>query len=409
MCCRMPNRSNRNGKRGGIGIMSTLKPITGAQAAAEAMRQINPDVVVAYPITPQTPIVEQFASFVADGIVDTETIPVESEHSALSATVGASAAGARAMCATSSQGLALMWEIVAAVPGLRLPIVMPLVNRALSAPINIHCDHSDVMGTLTIGWIQIFCENAQEVYEHMLLALRLAEDERVLLPVMVNQDGFITSHAVEPVKIYDDEIVKKFVGERKLNRYLLDVDHPFTIGPLALPDYYFEIKKQQEDAINAAMSVYLEVGSELSKITGNNYPYFEEYKTSDAEAVIIALNSSAGTIKDVVDEMRNEGKKVGAIKPILFRPFPYAEIREALRNIPAIGVFDRSIAFGAFAPLYSEIRNALYDLQNRPKIQSYIYGLGGRDIFKSEIRSCFNELLCGKVDPNIQRYIGLRG
>lgn len=389
--------------------MSILKPITGAQAAAEAMRQINPDVVVAYPITPQTPIVEEFASFVANGIVNTETIPVESEHSALSATVGAAAAGARAMCATSSQGLALMWEIVAATPGLRLPIVMPLVNRALSAPINIHCDHSDVMGVLTVGWIQIFCENAQEVYEHMFLAIRLAEDERVLLPVMVNQDGFITSHSLEPVKIYDDEIIKKFVGERKPKRFLLDVDHPFTVGPLALPDYYFEIKKQQEDAIYTAKSVFLEVGNELTKITGNNYPYFEEYKTSDASSVIIALNSSAGTIKDVVDEMRSEGKKVGMIKPILFRPFPYKEMRDALKNISSIGVFDRSIAFGAYPPLYSEIRNSLYDLQNKPKIQSYIYGLGGRDIFNSEIKACFNELLDGNIDPNIQRYIGLRG
>lgn len=389
--------------------MSTLKPITGAQAAAEAMRQINPDVVIAYPITPQTPIVEHFAEFVANGLVDTETIPVESEHSAMSAAVGASAAGARAMCATSSQGLALMWEIVAATPGLRLPIVMPLVNRALSAPINIHCDHSDVMGTLTIGWVQIFCENAQEVYEHMLLALRLAEDERVLLPVMVNQDGFITSHAVEPVRIYDDVVVKKFVGERKPKRYLLDVDHPYTVGPLALPDYYFEIKKQQEDAIYAAKSVYLEIGKELSKITERSYPYFEEYKTSDAESIIIAINSTAGTVKDVVDEMRDEGKKVGMIKPILFRPFPYAEMREALKNASSVGVFDRSIAYGAYAPLYSEIRNALYDLQKKPMIQSYVYGLGGRDIFKSEIRTAFNELLEGKIDSNLQRYLGLRG
>ena len=389
--------------------MSTLKPITGAQAAAEAMRQINPDVVIAYPITPQTPIVEHFAEFVANGLVDTETIPVESEHSAMSAAVGASAAGARAMCATSSQGLALMWEIVAATPGLRLPIVMPLVNRALSAPINIHCDHSDVMGTLTIGWVQIFCENAQEVYEHMLLALRLAEDERVLLPVMVNQDGFITSHAVEPVRIYDDVVVKKFVGERKPKRYLLDVDHPYTVGPLALPDYYFEIKKQQEDAIYAAKSVYLEIGKELSKITERSYPYFEEYKTSNAESIIIAINSTAGTVKDVVDEMRDEGKKVGMIKPILFRPFPYAEMREALKNASSVGVFDRSIAYGAYAPLYSEIRNALYDLQKKPMIQSYVYGLGGRDIFKSEIRTAFNELLEGKIDSNLQRYLGLRG
>ncbi len=389
--------------------MSTLKPLTGAQAAAEAMRQINPDVVAAYPITPQTPIVEQFAQFVANGIVDTKTIPVESEHSAMSATVGASAAGARAMCATSSQGLALMWEVVAAVPGLRLPIVMPIVDRALSAPINIHCDHSDVMGTATIGWIQIFSENAQEVYENMLLAVKIAEDKDVLLPAMVMQDGFIISHGVENVEVFDDDKVKAFVGERNPDRYLLDVDHPYTIGPLALPDYYFEIKRQQEEAMKNAKRVYIEAGKELSKITGKTYPYFESYKLDDAEAAIVVLSSTAGTAKDTVDKMRAEGKKVGLLKPKLFRPFPYKEVREALKNIPVIGVLDRSIAFGAYAPLYAEIRNALFELDKRPKLQSYIFGLGGKDIFKSQIEKAFDELLSGDVTPEEERYIGLRG
>lgn len=389
--------------------MSTWKPLTGAQAAAEAMRQINPDVVVAYPITPQTPIVEQFAQFVANGIVDTKTIPVESEHSAMSATVGSAAAGARAMCATSSQGLALMWEVVAAVPGLRLPIVMPIVDRALSAPINIHCDHSDVMGTTTIGWIQIFSENAQEAYENMLLAIKIAENKDVLLPAMVMQDGFIISHGVENVEIFDDDKVKAFVGERNPDRYLLDVDHPYTIGPLALPDYYFEIKRQQEEAMKNAKRVYIEAGKELSKITGKTYPYFESYKLDDAEAAIVVLSSTAGTAKDTVDKMRAEGKKVGLLKPKLFRPFPYKEVREALKNIPVIGVLDRSIAFGAYAPLYAEIRNALFELDKRPKLQSYIFGLGGKDIFKSQIEKAFDELLSGDVTPEEERYIGLRG
>ncbi len=389
--------------------MSKWKSITGAQAVAEAMRQINPDVVAAYPITPQTPIVEQFASFVANGIVDTEMIPVESEHSAMSCTVGASAAGARAMCATASQGLALMWEVVAAVPGLRLPIVMPIVNRALSAPINIHCDHSDSMGATTIGWIQIYSENAQEAYENMLLAIRLAEHKDVLLPVMVMQDGFIISHGVENVEIFDDDVVRKFVGERNPDRYLLDVDHPYTIGPLALPDYYFEIKRQQEEAMQNALKVYLEVGDELSKISGHKYPYFEEYKTEDAEAVIVVLSSTAGTAKDAVDELRDEGKKVGLIKPILFRPFPYKEMRKALEKFKAIGVLDRSIAFGAYAPLYTEVRNALFESENKPKLQSYVYGLGGKDIFKSDIKKVFEELLSGNVNPEEQRYIRLRG
>jgi pyruvate ferredoxin oxidoreductase alpha subunit len=386
-----------------------MKPLSGAQAVAEAMRQINPDVVVAYPITPQTPVVEYFAQFVANGLVDTETIPVESEHSAMSATVGASAAGARAMCATSSQGLALMWEVVAAVPGLRLPIVMPIVNRALSAPINIHCDHSDTMGATTIGWIQIFSENAQEAYENMFLALRLAEHKDVLIPAMVMQDGFIISHGVENVKILDDDVVKKFVGERNPDRFLLDVKNPYTIGPLALPDYYFEIKRQQEEAIMNAKRIYLEVGEDLSKLTGNKYPYFEEYRIEDAEAVIIVLASAAGTAKDAIDEMRVDGKKVGLLKPKLFRPFPYKEIRDAVKNIPVIGVLDRSISFGSYAPLYTEIRNSLFELENKPKLQSYIFGLGGKDIFKSDIKQIFEELLSGKVNPEEQKYIGLRG
>jgi pyruvate ferredoxin oxidoreductase alpha subunit len=388
--------------------MSILKPLTGAQAAAEAMRQINPDVVIAYPITPQTPIVEEFATFVSNGLVDTETVPVESEHSALSAAVGAEAAGARAMCATSSQGLALMWEIVAATPALRLPIVMELVNRALSAPINIHCDHSDVMGTTTIGWIHLFSENAQEVYENTILAIKLAEDRRVLLPVMVNQDGFITSHSVEPVKIYDDKDIRSFVGIRKPEKYLLDIDNPYTVGSLAGPDYYFEIKKQQEDAMYKAKDVYLEIGKELSKITGNKYELFEEYKTSDADAVLIAINSTCGTIKDAIDEMRKNGKKVGLIKLILFRPFPYKELKEVLSKFKAVGVLDRSISFGSLAPVYSEIRNCLYDTEKKPKIQSYVYGLGGRDIFKNEIEEIYNELLSGNVNSDEQRYIGLR-
>lgn len=389
--------------------MGVKKAITGAQAAAEAMRQINPDVVVAYPITPQTPIVEQFATYVANGIVDTEMVPVESEHSAMSATVGAEAAGARAMSATSSQGLALMWEIVAATPGLRLPIVMPLVNRTISAPLNIHCDHSDVMGVTTLGWIQIFSENAQEVYENLLLAIRVAEDKRVQLPAMVNQDGFITSHAVEPVEIFDDAAVRPFVGTRSLERGLLDLSSVRTIGAMVLPDYLLEVKRAQEEAMSHVFQVYTEVGNELSVITGHKYPFFETYRTEDADAVIIVLNSAAGTAKVAVDAMRAQGKKVGLLKPILFRPFPYAEVREALKNIPVVGVLDRSMDFGAYAPVYSEIRNVLYELDKKPAMQSYIFGLGGRDIMSAELEAVFDELLSGNLDPEHQRYVGLRG
>jgi pyruvate ferredoxin oxidoreductase alpha subunit len=327
----------------------------------------------------------------------------------MSATVGAETAGARAMSATSSQGLALMWEIVAATPGLRLPIVMSLVNRTLSAPINIHCDHSDVMGVTTVGWIQIFSENAQEVYENTLLAVRVAEDERVQLPAMVNQDGFITSHAVEPVEIFDDAVVRKFVGVRSLERALLDVKQVKSVGPLVLPDYLFEFKRAQEEAMGKVFEVYREVGTELSAITGRQYPFFETYQTEDAEAVIVVLNSAAGTAKAAIDTMRAQGKKVGLLKPILFRPFPYAEIRDALKDVPVIGVLDRSMDFGASAPVYSELRNALWALEKRPAMQSYIYGLGGRDIMATDIEAAFEELLGGTLDSEHQRYIGLRG
>lgn len=389
--------------------MGVTKAITGAQAAAEAMRQINPDVVVAYPITPQTPIVEQFATYVANGVVDTEMVPVESEHSAMSAAVGAEAAGARAMSATSSQGLALMWEIVAATPGLRLPIVMPVVNRCISAPLNIHGDQSDVMGVTTVGWIQIFSENAQEVYENLLLAVRVAEDKRVQLPIMVNQDGFITSHAVEPVEIFDDAPVRAYVGTRSMDRALLDLEHTKTIGAMVLPDYLLEVKRAQEEAMDHVFDVYEEAATALTKITGHEHPIFETYKTEDADAVIVVLSSAAGTAKVAVDVLRAQGKKVGLLKPILFRPFPYAAVREALKNVPVVGVLDRSMDFGAFAPVYSEIRNALFDLEKKPKMQSYIFGLGGRDLLSTEIETVFNELLSGKLDPEHQRYVGLRG
>jgi len=381
-----------------------FQALNGGYATAEAMRQINPEVVAAYPITPQTPIIEKFAEFVADNKVDTEFVCVESEHSALSATVGASASGIRAMTATSSQGLALMNEILSVASGLRLPIVMPMVNRALSAPINIHCDHSDSMSTRDLGWIQIFCETAQEAYEYTFLALKLAE--KVLLPVMVMQDGFFTSHNVEPVKIYPDEVIKKFIGEYKPKNYLFDLKKPITVGPLVLPDYYFEIKYQEIEAMGEAKKVYLEVGKELKKITGNNYPYFEKYKLEDAEVAIVVSSSSAGTAKVVIDKLRKQGKKVGLLKPILFRPFPQNEIKESLKHLKTLAVLDRSVSFGGEAPLFSEIKNALYPLDKKPKLQSYVFGLGGRDLFEKEVEEVFEELLKNKIGE--VKYLGLR-
>ncbi len=384
--------------------MAKIRALTGAEASAEAMRQINPDVCAAFPITPQTPVMQAFADFVADGIVKTELICAESEHSAMSSCVGSSAAGARTMTATSSAGLALMWEILGIASGLRLPIVMTIVNRALSAPINIHCDHSDSMGARDQGWIQIYSENAQEAYENTLLAVRLAEN--VLLPVMVCQDGFITSHGVENVDIYDDNKVKSFVGELKPYKPLLNTDDPVTYGPLQLTDYYFETKRQQEPAMEEAKKAYLAIGKELEKITGNDYGYFEEYHLKDAKAAIVVLNSTAGTTKAVIDKMRKEGKKVGLLKIKLFRPFPYKEIGNALKNTSSIAVLDRSESFGANAPVFGEIKNALYDSKSKAKLHSCIFGLGGRSIYEKDIEDVFNKLLASKLKD--KEYVGVR-
>ncbi|MFH2105613.1 MAG: pyruvate ferredoxin oxidoreductase [Parcubacteria group bacterium] len=386
---------------------SQRKIMTGGEAVAEAMRQINPDVVSAYPITPQTPIIETFSQMVADGKVDTEYILTESEHSALSCVVGASAAGARAMTATASQGLAYMWEMLGATSGMRLPVVMAIANRALSSPLNIHCDHSDSMGARDQGWIQIFSENIQEVYENMLLAVRLSEHPEVLLPTMVMQDGFSTSHSAEIIEMLDDEAVKKFVGEFKPHKPLLNFSEPMTYGPVALPDTYFEVKRQQIEAIRTAKQKYLEVGSELSKITGNKYPYFEEYKLEDAEVALVTSSSTAGTIKEIVDGLRAQGKKVGLLKIKLFRPFPYEEIAAALAHIKTIGVLDRSPDFGAAAPFYGDIKIGLADLAKSPQLQSYVFGLGGREIQLTEIEKVFAELLAGEVSKET-KYIGLK-
>lgn len=384
-----------------------ILPLTGNYAIAEAMRQINPEVVAAYPITPQSSIVEKFSKFAADGKVDTEMVRVESEHSAMSAVVGASLTGVRAMTATCSAGLALMWEIVGVASGLRCPVVMAVANRAISAPINIHCDHSDSMGARDLSWIQIYCENAQEAYEMMFLALRLAEHPDVQLPVMVCEDGFITSHCVQNVKIYDDQTVRRFIGERKAKTGVFDFENPVAIGAIELQDYYFESKRQQQEAMSRALKIYLDVGKELSKITGNDYGYVEEYRMEGAEAAIITMSSSAGTAKTVVDRMRGEGKKVGLIKLRLFRPFPYAAIRHAIKGVKVIGVLERSFSFGANAPLVSEVKCAAHEMEGKPNIQSYVFGLGGRDLLEEHVEHAFRELLSGKTSGE-EKYLGLR-
>ncbi len=387
--------------------MTNILALTGDESVAHAMRQINPDVLAAYPITPQTEIVQNFASFVSDGLVDTEMITVESEHSAMSACVGASASGARVMTATSANGLALMWEIVYIAASTRLPIVMPVVNRALSAPINIHCDHSDCMGARDSGWIQLHSENAQEAYDNTIQAVRIGEQENIRLPVMVNLDGFILSHGMERIELLDDGKVTEFIGEFKTKYPLLDVDNPVTYGPLDLYDYYFEHKRQQVEAMENVLEVITSVGEEFGKLTGRKYAIFEEYKLDDAEIAAVALGSTNGTAEVAVDELRKEGIKAGLLKLRVFRPFPVEEITKALSNIKLLAVLDRSISFGGFGgPLFTEIRSSFFGKDKVPNIVNYIYGLGGRDINVPDIKSIYKNLKSGKFET--VNYLGVR-
>lgn len=383
------------------------KALSGGQAVAVAMRQINPDVVAAYPITPQTPIIETFAQFVSDGEVDTELIDVESEHSALSAVVGASAAGARAMTATASQGLALMAEIVYVASGSRLPIVMPIANRALSAPINIHCDHTDSMFLRDAGWIQMYSENAQEAYDNTLIALKVAENKDVLTPAMVMQDGFITSHSIQNVKIMKDKVVKKFVGKYNPSYPLLDVKKPVTIGPLDLFDYFFEHKYQQAEALEYSKKIIKQVDKEFYKLTGRKYSFIEKYKTNDADYIIIALSSTCGTAKVTVDKLRKEGKKVGLLKIRVVRPFPNEDILKALANAKGVAVLDRSTSFGNYSPIFTEVRSALYPLEKKPNLYNYVYGIGGRNIGIDDLEKVYLNLIKGSISKKVN-YIGLR-
>jgi len=392
--------------------MSKHLALDGARAIAEAMRQINPDVVAAYPITPQTEIVQTFSNFVADGLVDTEFVTVESEHSAMSACVGAAAAGARVMTATASAGLALMWEIVYVAASNRLPIVMPIVNRALSAPINIHCDHSDSMGARDAGWIHLFSETAQEAYDNAIQAPRIAEHPDVLLPVMVCQDGFITSHGLERIDALEDDEVRQFVGTLKPHKPLLDFDNPVTYGPLDFYDYYFEHKRQQVEAMRHAGPVILEVADEFARLSGRRYGYFEPYKLDDADVAVVVLNSTAGTARAVVDRLRQEGIKAGVLKLRVFRPFPVNEFVAALRNVKVVGVMDRSDSFGAMGgPVFLETCAAFYAKNHQALVKNFIYGLGGRDTTPDQIEDAFRDLVqigeTGKVSELVT-YLGVR-
>lgn len=389
-----------------------LVAITGNDAAAYAIKQINPDVMAAYPITPQTALVQKFSEYVADGVVNTEFVTVESEHSAMSACVGAAAGGGRVMTATAANGLALMFEIVYIAASSKLPIVMPVVNRALSGPINIHCDHSDSMAARDSGWIQIYSENAQEAYDNIIQAIKIAENMKVRLPVMVMFDGFITSHGIEIVDFLDDKIVSDFIGNYQPNYPLLDPDKPLTYGPLDLYDYYFEHKRQQAEDIKNSKPIILDVANEFKNISGREYGLFESYKLEDAETAIVVLSSTAGTAKTVVDELRDKGKKVGLLKPRVFRPFPYNELAEALSHLKAVAILDRSDSFGGFGgPLFTEIRSAMLEYGKMPENINIIYGLGGRDINQQDLRNIYGQLdkivETGKVKERIQ-YYGVR-
>src|SRR3989339_1369655 len=332
---------------------------TGNEAMAEAMRQIAPDVVAAYPITPATEIVQIFSQFVADGVVPTEFIAVESEHSAMSACIGSSAAGARTMTGTSSQGLALMWEMLYIAAGLRLPIVMAVVNRALSSPINIHGDQSDTMGARDAGWIQIYSENSQEAYDNMIQGMKIAEQAK--LPTMVTTDGFIISHCMEVVETMPDDMVKKFVGEYKPERALLDVKKPYTLGAIDLQDYYFEHRWQLAQAMRDSKQIILDVAKDFANTFGRSYDLFEKYKMDDAEVALVIIGSAAGTAKVVIDALRAKGVKAGLIKIRVFRPFPAKELAQDLAKVKAIAIMDRSDACaGSYAPLYNEVTASLY-------------------------------------------------
>ncbi len=366
--------------------------LTGNDAVAEAMRQVNPDVVAAYPITPQTELMEKFSEFVSDGLVKTELILVESEHSAMSACIGASAAGSRVMTATSANGLALMWEMLYIAASCRCPVVMGVVNRALSGPINIHCDHSDSMGARDAGWIHLFSENSQEAYDNTLQAVRIAEHPDVLLPVMVTLDGFIISHTLERVEVLDDDKARAFVGEFNSKYSLLDLAHPVTMGPLDFHDFYFEHKRLQVEGMEKAGEVVRDIGKEYETLTGRSFDYFEPYRMEDAEIAVVALGSAAGTARGVVDELREQGKRVGLLKLRVFRPFPREQILELLGGLKAFAVMDRSNSFGAFGgPVFSEIRSACYGRGLELPIVNYIYGLGGRDTTFEDIKRVYLE------------------
>ena len=392
--------------------MARRDRLSGNEAVAEALRQINPDVFPAFPITPSTEIPQYFASFVANGKVDTEFIPVESEHSSMSAAIGASAAGARALTATSSCGLAFMWEELYIAASNRLPLALALVNRALSGPININCDHSDSMGARDSGWIQMYAENNQEAYDNMVQAFRISEHKDVKLPIMICQDGFITSHAVENIELLEDEEVRSFVGEYEPENYLLNPDCPMAVGPYSVTDYYMEAKRNQAEGMRHVEQVVLDVAEEFAQLSGREYGLFETYRLEDAERAVVMIGSAAGTTKDAIDRLREKGEKVGLLKIRLYRPFPADAIAEALKNVKAVAVMDRAEGYSNHGgPLGADVMAALFRARSAALAANIIYGLGGRDVRVEDMEQVFEDLQT-MIDQNdageTYRYMGLR-
>ncbi len=393
--------------------MGIKERMSGNEAVAYAIRQINPDVMPAFPITPSTEIPQMVSTYIANGEMDTEFIPVESEHSSMSATIGAEAAGARSLTATSSAGLALMWEELLLAASNRMPLVLALVNRTLSGPININCDHTDGMGARDTGWIQIYAENNQEVYDNFIQAYPIAENPAVHLPIMICQDGFITSHAVENIVLLEDKAVKDFVGEYEPEEFLLNAGKPIAVGPYSVSNYVMEARKNQEMALENAKEVIADVAEKYRQLTGRGFTYFEEYKTADADYIMMLIGSAAGTAKEAVDELRAQGKKVGVLKLRVFRPFPAREIAEALKNCKAVAIMDRCESYnGNGGPLGSETKAALFKNKVMIEAINYIYGLAGRDFTVDDAAQVFEELeafITEGKEIEEYKYVGLRG
>ena len=393
--------------------MAVKERMSGNEAVAYAMKQINPDVMPAFPITPSTELPQFVSTYIANGEMDTEFIPVESEHSAMSAAIGAEAAGARTMTATSSAGMALMWEMLYVAASNRLPIALALVNRALSGPLNINCEHSDSMGARDAGWIQIYAEDNQEAYDNFIQAYRIAEHKDVMLPIMICQDGFIISHGVQNIELLEDEKVKAFVGEYEPEHYLLNEKETMAVGPYAVTNYGMEAKRAQAQAMMNAKQVILDVAAEYEKISGRKYGFFEEYRLEDADYAIVAIGSACGTTKDAIDELRAKGIKAGLLKVRVFRPFPGAEMAEALKNCKAIAIMDRCESYSANGgPLAAELSAALFKAKSTAEVLKIVYGLNGRDFTVEDAKKLYEDLADiaahGNHETEEYRYIGLR-